>query len=253
MPLAYFRFYAELNDLLATERRAVTFAYPCNGQSTVKDTIESIGVPHTEVDLILVNGEPVDFSYRVQDGDRVSVYPVFESIDIASVARLRPEPLRETRFVLDTHLGTLARYLHMLGFDTLYHRDAADEELARISRDENRILLTRDRGLLKRSAVTHGHLMRETVPRRQLTEVVEHFDLYRSAALFRRCLRCNTVLCLVDKTTVAARLPERTRQLHSEFRTCESCGRVYWSGSHYARMRRMVDEILIQVSKESTD
>ena len=253
MPLAFFRFYAELNDLLAPERRAVTFEHSCNGQSTVKDTIESIGVPHTEVDLILVNGESVDFSYRVQDGDRVSIYPVFESIDIASVARLRPEPLRETRFVLDTHLGRLARYLRMLGLDTLYRRDAADEGLARISRDENRILLTRDRGLLKRSAITHGHLMRETIPRRQLTEVVEHFDLYRAVAPFTRCLRCNTVLHSVDKATVAARLPERTRQLHSEFRSCENCGRVFWSGSHYERMLRLVEEILIRVSKESTD
>jgi uncharacterized protein with PIN domain/sulfur carrier protein ThiS len=241
---ALFRFYAELNDLLPPERRFVAFEHPCDGQSTVKDTIESLGVPHTEVDLILVNGESADFSRRVQPGDRISVYPVFESIDISSVARVRPAPLRQTRFVLDSHLGRLAAYLRALGFDTRYENHSADEDLARISRDEHRILLTRDAGLLKRSAVTHGHLMRETSPRLQLAEIVERFDLRRSVALFSRCLRCNTPLEEVQKESVAARLPERTRRIYNEFLTCPSCGRIYWKGSHYTRMQKMITETL---------
>jgi uncharacterized protein with PIN domain/sulfur carrier protein ThiS len=244
MPGALFRFYAELNDLLAPGRRFIAFEHPCDGQSTVKDTIESLGVPHTEVDLILVNGEPADFSRRLRAGDRVSVYPVFEALDIAPVARVRPLPLRETRFILDAHLGRLAAYLRMLGFDTLYDNAAADQDLARLSRDEHRILLTRDRGLLKRSAVTHGHLMRETAPRRQLAEVVERFDLYRSVALFARCLRCNTPLRAADRQSIAGRLPERTRLLHTEFLTCPTCRRVYWKGSHYTRMQKMIRGIL---------
>ncbi|HVP46650.1 MAG TPA: Mut7-C RNAse domain-containing protein [Bryobacteraceae bacterium] len=247
MPSALFRFYAELNDLLPLDRRFRTFAHPCDGQSTVKDMIESLGVPHTEVDLILVNGESVDFSGRVQHGDRVSVYPVFESIDISPVARVRPEPLRQTRFILDTHLGRLAAYLRALGFDTHYRSHSPDEELARISRDEHRILLTRDVGLLKRSAVTHGHLMRETRPRLQLCEVVERFDLRRSVALFTRCLCCNTPLCSIDKESIAARLPERTHKLYAEFLTCQSCGRIYWQGSHYERMQRMIATVVDSV------
>ena len=242
--VAFFRFYAELNDLLQPQRRSVTFEHPCDGQSNVKDIIESLGVPHTEVDLIVVNGEPVDFACRVQPGDFVSVYPVFESIDISPVARVRPEPLRQTRFVLDTHLGRLAAYLRLLGFDTRYQNHCRDEDLACISRDERRILLTRDRGLLKRSAVTHGHLVRETSPRRQLAEVVERFDLHRSIALFTRCLRCNTPLRRIDKESVAGRLPERTRQLHTEFLTCDTCRRIYWQGSHFERMRRMIGEVV---------
>ena len=238
-----FRFYAELNDLLAPDRRAIAFEHPCDGQSTVKDSIESLGVPHTEVDLILVNGASVDFDYRLRPGDCVSVYPVFESIDIAPVARVRPEPLRETRFILDMHLGRLAAYLRMLGFDTLYRNDYRDQELARISRDDRRILLTRDRGLLKRSAVTHGHLMRETIPRRQLAEVVERFDLVRSMAQVERCLRCNTILHAVEKEAVAGRLPPRVRQFYNEFLTCATCLRVYWKGSHYQRMQKLVQEI----------
>jgi len=244
MQSAFFRFYAELNDLLPLHHRFRTFAHPCDGQSTVKDLIESLGVPHTEVDLVLVNGESVDFSRRVQPGDRVSVYPVFESIDISQVARVRPEPLRQTRFVLDSHLGRLAAYLRALGFDTRYENHSPDEELARISRGEHRILLTRDAGLLKRSAVTHGHLMRETSPRLQLAEVVERFDLRRSVALFSRCLRCNTALDPIAKESIAARLPDRTRNLYTEFFTCQTCGRIYWKGSHYARMQKMIAEIL---------
>src|ERR1019366_5098447 len=154
MPVANFRFYAELNDFLLLERRFTEFAYGFLDAAPVKDRIESFGVPHTEIDLILVNGQSVDFAYRVQDGDRISVYPVFEAFDIAGLTRLRPEPLREPRFVLDTHLGKLAAYLRLTGFDTLYQNCWGDEELARISRDEHRILLTRDVGLLKRSAVT---------------------------------------------------------------------------------------------------
>jgi uncharacterized protein len=243
MPTAFFRFYAELNDLLAPHRRFVTFAHPCDGRSTVKDMIESLGVPHTEVDLILVNGESVDFSRRVQSGDRVSVYPVFEAIDISPVAHVRPGPLRQTRFVLDGHLGRLAAYLRMLGFDTVYQNHWRDQDLARISRDEHRILLTRDVGVLKRSAVTHGHWMRETRPRLQLAEVVERFDLYGSMASFTRCLRCNTLLERVEKESIAARLDERTRNLHTDFYTCRTCGRIYWKGSHYERMQRLIADV----------
>lgn len=245
MHTAFFRFYAELNDLLPPRRRFLTFAHPCNGQSTVKDMIESLGVPHTEVDLILVNGASVDFSCRVKNGDRVSVYPVFESIDISPVARVRPEPLRQTRFVLDTHLGRLAAYLRALGFDTQYQNHCPDRDLARISRDEHRILLTRDAGLLKRSAVTHGHLMRETRPHLQLAEVVERFDLRRSIALFTRCLCCNTPLHAAGKESIAQRLPDRTRNLYTEFLTCQTCGRIYWKGSHYERMRRMIAAAIV--------
>lgn len=246
MPCVFFRFYAELNDLLAPDRRFTTFEHPSDGRSTVKDAIESLGVPHTEVDLILVNGASVDFSYRLQPGDRVSVYPVFESFDIASVARVRPEPLRETRFILDTHLGRLAAYLRLLGFDTLYRNDSSDDDLARISHNQHRILLTRDRGLLKRSAVTHGHLMRETNPRRQLAEVVHRFDLVRSLAAFKRCLRCNAVLEAVNKAEIAATLPPRARESYNEFLTCPTCRRVYWKGSHFERMRKLVEEIRAQ-------
>jgi uncharacterized protein with PIN domain len=209
----------------------------------VKDTIEALGVPHAEVDLVLADGESVDFSWVLRDGARVSVYPVFESIDIGPLSRVRPEPLRETRFVLDGHLGRLAAYLRMMGFDVRWRNPCGDEELARISAGERRILLTRDRGLLKRSAVTHGYWVREMEPKRQAEEVLRRFDLLRSVAPFRRCLRCNELLQPIRKALVLDRLPPRVREQHDEFVHCVSCERVYWRGSHHRRMERLLAEV----------
>jgi hypothetical protein len=240
MPVANFRFYAELNDFLPPERRFAEFAYGFLDVATVKDRIESFGVPHTEVDLILVNGEPVDFAYRVQDGDRIGVYPVFEAFDISGLTRLRPAPLRDPRFVLDVHLGRLAAYLRMLGFDASYRNHCTDERLAEVSRGEHRILLTRDVGLLKRGAVTHGHYVRATKPRQQLVEVVERFDLARLTKPFSRCLRCNTPLARAGKEQVRHQLPAQVALLHDEFLRCPDCGRAYWKGGHFRRMRQWI-------------
>lgn len=243
MKQALVRFYAELNDFLPPERRAVEFALSFYLSAPVRDLIESLGPPHTEVDLILANGQSVDFSYLVQDGDRISVYPVFESIDIRPVLRLRPQPLRQTRFVLDVHLGRLAAYLRLLGFDTLYRNDYADEELARLSSSEERILLTRDRGLLKRAAVTRGAYVRASAPRQQLAGVLARFDLAASAAPFTRCLACNHPLERAEKDAVLPLLPPRVREKYDEFLRCPSCGRVFWKGSHYQRMGRMLESL----------
>jgi uncharacterized protein len=244
MNRAYFRFYAELNDFLPPGRNGVTFAHSFEGRASVKDMVEALGVPHTEVDLILANSGSVDFSYTVQDDDRISVYPVFESIDIAPLLRVRSRPLRMTRFVLDIHLGKLAAYLRMLGFDTLYRNDYQDEELARLSCDQKRILLTRDRGLLKRSLVTHGYCVRETAPLPQLIEIVRRFDLSGSAEPFRRCLRCNGLLRYVSKEKIGDRLLPATIRYYNDFRECQGCDKVYWKGSHFQRMLQVVDHAL---------
>ncbi len=243
---AHFRFYAELNDFLPQDRRQVIWERYFEVRGSVKDMIEAIGVPHTEVDLILANGESVDFDYLVENGDYVSVYPVFESVDITPLLRVRPRPLRVARFVLDVHLGRLATYLRMIGFDALYSAGYCDEELAHISVEERRILLTRDRGLLKRGQVTHGYWVRATEPRRQLVEVLRRFDLFRQTAPFRRCLRCNSLLEPVRKEEIVGRLPSKTRQCYDEFALCRTCDRVYWKGSHYERMQRFIEQVLAE-------
>jgi uncharacterized protein with PIN domain len=240
---ARFRFYAELNDFLPPELRMISFDCPFDGRQTVKHLIESLGVPHTEVDLVLVNGRSVDFAELIADGDLVSVYPVFEGFDITPVSRVRPKPLRQTRFVLDAHLGRLASYLRMAGFDTLYRNDYDDRQLARISADEHRIMLTRDRGLLMRSAVTHGYYVRETAPRRQLEEVVRRLDLAASLKPFTRCMACNETLRAISKEAVADRMPPMSRAHYDDVRECPGCGRVFWKGSHYRRMERILQTL----------
>jgi uncharacterized protein with PIN domain len=241
------RFYAELGDFLAPEKRYVDVAHAVKERDSVKDVIEAQGVPHTEVDLVLANGESVDFAYQVQDGDRISVYPAFRSIDVAPVTRVRPPALAEPRFVLDTHLGKLAAHLRMLGFDTLYHNDADDAALARLASGaggEHRILLTRDRGLLKRNRVTHGYHVWETDPERQVVEVLRRFDLFGAVAPFRRCVRCNGLLEPAPKEAILERLEPKTRLYYDEFAACRACGRVYWKGSHYDRLQGVVARLL---------
>lgn len=244
MPTAYFRFYAELNDFLPPDRRATPFAHAFHGRVAVKDAIEALGVPHPEVDLILVDGVSVDFSHPLRDGAHVSVYPVFESLDVSPLVRLRPRPLRDLRFVLDTHLGRLAAHLRLLGFDALHRNDFSDEELVRLSTGERRVLLTMDRALLKRRAVTRGYCVRAGHPKAQVREVLERFDLYRLASPFTRCMRCNGELAAVEKRAVAGLVPPGAWGAFDEFRRCSACGRVYWPGSHYHALRALVAEVL---------
>jgi len=180
---ATFRFYEELNDFLPSDKKKVDFISPFSGNPSIKDIIEAMGVPHVEVDLILVNGNSVDFKYILRDNDRVSVYPVFETLGINNVTHLRAQPLRVSTFILDVHLGKLANYLRMLGFDTLYRNDNDDPEIIRISLDEHRIILTRDIGLLKVKSVTHAYFVRDQHPKKQLSEVLKHFDLYKAFSL----------------------------------------------------------------------
>ncbi len=171
------------------------------------------------------------------------MYPAFESIDLGPLGGMQPEPPSEPRFVLDVHLGRLAAHLRMLGLDTLYRNDYADEELAQISSAEQRIVLTRDRGVLKRSIVVYGYYVRETDPEQQLIEVIRRFNLTRFVRPFHRCLHCNGLLEPVDKEKIADRLEPRTQQYFHEFHLCTNCGKIYWKGSHYDRMQRLIEQI----------
>jgi uncharacterized protein with PIN domain len=244
MGTATVRFYEELNDFLPEERRKRQFSAPFTPGDTVKALIESLGVPHTEVDLVLINGRSASFQRKVSPGDRISVYPVFESLEISAITKVRPEALRRTRFVLDVHLGRLAKLLRMLGFDTLYSNSYDDSSLSRISRDERRIILTRDRQLLKRSVITHGYCLRSDQPMEQLLEVVKRFDLREKLRPFSRCLRCNSVLEDIDPEKAASSVPPYVARTYERFKTCPDCGRVYWRGSHWEHMRRILESSL---------
>lgn len=239
--MAVIRFYEELNDFLKVEKRKKDyFVISAPGQS-VKDLIEGENVPHTEVDLILVNGESVDFSFPVRENDRISVYPVFESFNIKNITRLRPLPLRISRFILDVNLGKLARYLRFSGFDSLYRNNYEDSEIARISSEEERIVLTRDRGLLKRSIISRGYWIRSQSPAVQYREVMRRFDLSYSQEHWSRCTRCNGELIIAEKSKIIEKIPEKTSQHYSAFKICTSCGKIYWKGIHYENFLNMVN------------
>lgn len=237
------RAYAELADFLPPDERGTTVERPYRSHQTVKDVVEAMGIPHTEIDLIVVGGEAVGFSHRPRAGDRIAVYPMFERLDVGSVARLRPQPLREPRFLVDVHLGRLARLLRLLGFDVRWEHDLDDEALARLSRSERRILLTRDRGLLKRRAVTHGLFVRSERPVDQVLDVLRRLDLGGRIDPFTRCLRCGGRLVPVPKAEVLDRLEPLTREHHDEFRRCRDCDHLYWRGSHHARLAALVDRV----------
>lgn len=244
MVTATFRFYEELNDFLAPERRKREFSCPCARAATTKHMIEALGVPHTEVELVLVNGESVGFDRMLEHGDRVAVFPKFEMVDVTPLLRVREHPLRVTRFIADAHLGGLAHLLRMTGFDTLYDNNYHDRQIELLAAQERRIVLTRDRELLKRRSITHGCYVRTLKPPDQLCEIFDRLDLTHSIKPFTLCLNCNAPLRPVEKATVLERLPPSVRERFDHFSTCDICQRVFWEGSHWERMRAMLEECI---------
>ena len=251
MRLAYFRFYEELNDFLPSEKRKKLFSYEFNGNPSVKDAIEAMGVPHVEVDLIIANSLSVDFFYKLKNADSVSVYPVFESFDIASVTHLREIPLRELKFVCDVHLGKLTKYLRLCGFDTHYRTAFNDQEIINLSRSDKRVILTRDIELLKNKKVTHGYWIRSLYPIEQLKDVILRFDLKNRINLFSRCMECNGLLAVVSKKEILNRLLPKTRQYYRKFKECHDCNRIYWNGSHYQSMKRHIKVLMLNIRTTS--
>jgi uncharacterized protein len=244
------RFYEELNFFLREEQRKRIIDVEAAEGQTVKDLGESFGVPHVEIDLILVDGESVDFSYQVRPGDFISFYPVFERLDIAGLSGLRPEPLRVPRFIADVHLGTLARRLRFLGFSTEYGRRTGDEELARRCAEEDLILLTRDRQLLMRRIVSRGLYVRSTDPFEQVREVVRRLDLFRLISPFSRCVGCNGELRPLpteggEWERHKGEIPPGVRRWCRAYKICRCCGKIYWKGSHFEKL-----EALLQVLEE---
>jgi uncharacterized protein with PIN domain len=235
------RVYGPLNDFLPDARRQTTMVCAVDSPGSIKDLIEAIGVPHPEIDLLLVDGQPVDFTWRVRDGDRIAAYPAFNALDLGEEVRLQPLMQTEPRFVADVHLGRLTAYLRLAGFDTAYRTDYSDREIVAVSASEDRTVLTRDVGLLKHRLVRRGCFVRQTEPGRQLVEVTRRFDLVSRALPFTRCLQCNEILQRVSKALVDRALLPRTRESFDEFSRCPWCSRIYWQGSHYTRMKRLLE------------
>jgi uncharacterized protein with PIN domain len=238
-----FRCYAELNDFLPQEQRQKQFVHPLKTPVTLGEALESLRIPWSEVDLVLVNGEPETLDARLRENDFVSVYPAFETLDIAELKGIHSQALRVTRFILDAHLGKLAKYLRMLGFDSLYRNDFGDEEIIGLALQEKRIILTRDKLLLQSRRVTHGYYVRATEKHAQLREVVQKFDLYSQFKSFTRCMTCNAGLVPKSREEIRDLVELETLQFFHEFYFCPACRKVYWQGSHFKRMESFIRDL----------
>jgi uncharacterized protein with PIN domain len=241
-------FHRELNDFLPIEQRSKVSSHVLKKERSVKDLFESLGVPHTEVDLVFVNDRSVDFTYLVQHGDHIELFPQMRSPPLqqypdSPLIHCLPELLKPPRFVIDVHLGRLAAYLRMLGFDSLYRNDYDDPALANISADEKRILLSCDRRLLMRKQVMYGYFVRSRQPKQQLQEILRHFELYDQIRPFDRCMHCNGHIQAVDKEEIESQLLEKTRKYHDEFYRCDGCHKIYWEGSHFQNMETMIEDL----------
>jgi hypothetical protein len=243
MKYARFRFYGDLVDFLNKNNNTKEVIYHFSGIPAVKDTIEAMGVPHTEVDLILINQNPASFINPIKDRDRVSVYPVFKKLDIGALSFEKSYP-DNTDFILDVHLGKLAKYLRMLGFDTLYRNDYDDPEIIRIAKEQERIVLTRDIGLLKQKEVERGYYVRSQKPENQIKEIISRYRLLKWVHIFSRCLLCNQPLKQIKKEKILAQLQPKTKKYYNNFYHCTNCGKIYWKGSHFGNMSGFISQLL---------
>lgn len=246
MTTAAFRFYARLNTFLPAERRGQAFSCSCAQAATTKHMIEALGVPHTEVALVLVNGSPVGLEWLIKDGDRIAVYPKFEQLDISTLADFQPLPPGPPRFVADAHLGGLARLLRMAGFDTLFDNHYEDAAMTELANRECRVLLTRDRALLMHRVVTHGCYVYSLKPADQLRELYERLELAAHARPFSLCMTCNAPLRQIGEQAARARVPPRVLERHDRFMGCDRCGRIFWEGSHWQDMRALLDSLTLE-------
>lgn len=235
---AFFLFHSELNDFLPGKFKNLEVLYGFEGKPSIKDSIEAIGVPHTEVDLIIVNGISVGFDYGLLDGDHASVYPVSNDIEIAAKVHLKhkPEPL----FIVDVNLGKLVKLLRMCGFDAVYKNNYTDHDIAELAGRQKRIVLTRDRRLLRHRIITHGYWVRSTEPYEQIYEVLKRYDLISTVKPFNRCLECNGLIEPVEKNEVLNQLEPKTIRYFDEFYRCVDCHKIYWKGSHFDHMNKFL-------------
>ena len=245
MTTATFRFYARLNTFLPAERRGQAFSCSCAQAATTKHMIEALGVPHTEVALVLANGRHVGLERLIEDGDRIAVYPKFEQLDISTLTASQRLPPGRPRFVADAHLGGLARLLRMAGFDTLFDNGYEDAAMAELANHEGRVLLTRDRALLMHRVVKHGCYVYALKPAKQLRELYERLELAAHARPFTLCMTCNAPLRELDGQAVRDRVPPRVWERHERFMGCVCCGKIFWEGSHWQDMRALLDSLAL--------
>jgi uncharacterized protein len=239
----YIRLFAGLNFFLPKRFRQRLIQLPLNGNQSVKDVIESVGIPHTEFELVLVNSQIVDLSYQVKENDRISVYPFFYSLEHPGIDEFKSKRPKQFKFVLDVHLGKLNTMLRILGFDCYYRNDLDDDEIIDIACKEDRIILSRDLGIFKNGKVKWGYFPRSQDPKIQLKEIIDRYDLKNKIKPFSRCISCNGEIRIVEKDQIIDELQENTKRYYDEFYICLTCKKTYWKGSHYIKMIEFIENI----------
>ena len=235
-------FWGNLKELLRPQFRGLnSIVYELTRQASVKDIVEALGVPHTEVGRLTVAGREISFSSPGANNDTLDVYPLRPPVDVSTPTLLRPEPLDGITFAVDMNVGKLATLLRMAGFDTFYSNDISDPDLIEVAVREKRILLSKDTDLLKRKEIVFGYLVREIHPEKQLAEIVHLFGIKEQIKPLRRCLRCNGLLQPVDKQQIIGQLEPLTKKYYDSFRQCQGCRKIYWPGSHRDKMLKVLE------------
>ena len=236
-------FYNELNNFLPSKKRDIDFEFEYKNRRSVKDLIESFGIPHTEIDVILVNDKSVDFSYILNDGDNIKVYPASETLNLKLIKHLKPQ-FETIKFLVDIHLNKLARYLRLLGLDAICEKNLTTDMLIEKALDENRILVTRSRNLLRTKEITHGVLIKEDIPEKQLEEIFHRYDFSPYCKPFTRCMECSTILQPVEKEKIIDRLPPKVKVAYNSFTICTNCDKIYWQGTHIEKLNELIGKII---------
>jgi uncharacterized protein len=239
----YIRLYEELNVFLEPFRQKKDFNVQIESNTLIHNLLEKLKIPLSQVDLILVNGESVDFDVQLHDGDRISVYPVFETLNIDSITRLRKKSLRHLRFICDVHLGKLAKYMRMCGFDVFYSNNLLDHLIIQMSDETKSIILTKNKELFKTKQPSRAYLVKQSDSKMQLFEIISYFDLKTSIEPFSRCTKCNLTVQPVDKNSIEKQVPSPVLKMHKSFMKCYGCNRIYWQGSHYMSMLSWISRI----------
>jgi uncharacterized protein with PIN domain len=240
---AYLHFHDELVSMLTSKPTNGTIVYPVNRKASIKDVIESLGPPHTEIYKIHINDTEVDFTYILNKKDVVEIYPAKKPVDVTQKTILRPMPLTKIKFITDVNVGKLARLMRLIGFDTTYNRAWDDTEIAEQSLATGRIVLSRDKNCLKRTKIIYGKWIRNNSPKEQLRTVIEEYGLWPAIKPFTRCILCNVPLRSVQKETIITYLQPLTKKYYNKFSQCPNCLQIYWEGTHYEEMKKFLENI----------
>lgn len=248
MPQLTFHFHEAFFIFLNRINKKLKIVYGLDRRASIKDIIESLGVPHTEVGKILLGNQEIGFNFIPEESVDLSIFPITPPFDVLNASLLRPEPLDKISFIVDINVGKLAPLLRVLGMDAKYSDGLTDNEISLVAEQERRIVLSRDTHLLKRKQIIFGRMIRSIYPYDQLEETISFFGIKGPFKMFSLCLRCNRELFQVNKEDILHRLEPKTKKYFNSFKMCPECNRIYWRGSHHENIKRRLKDVGMDIS-----